>query len=157
VNADTIKLFVHGGEKLEQSIRGLTADDLLAVPIAGKWSIQQVIIHLADAEMANADRIKRVIATDAPTLLAWDQNQFMAALAYDEQSAEDAVATVKLIRRQLGRVLAKLPATAWERSGQHTERGTMTLAKLVEMGNWHLDHHLTFINEKREKLGKLMW
>ena len=157
MNQQAIQHYARGGEKLQQSIRGLTDEDLLAVPIPGKWSIQQVVIHLADAESAVADRIKRVIAMENPSLLAWDENAFVKNLFYDDQSTDDAVALVTLIRRQLGRVLAKLPAEAWKRAGQHNERGPQTLQQLVEFADKHLDHHLHFINEKREKLGKLMW
>lgn len=157
MTAEQIAHYARGGEKLDQAIRGLTPEDLLAVPVAGKWSTQQVVIHLMDAELAFADRIRRIIAMDDPQLLAWDENAFAARLFYNEQSAEDAVAIVNLLRGQLGRVLAKLPPEAWQRTGTHSERGRQTLADVVAFADKHLEHHLKFINDKREALGKLMW
>ena len=52
-------------------------------------------MHLADAEAAFADRIRRIIAEDDPVLLAWDENKFAERLMYAEQSAADAVALVR--------------------------------------------------------------
>jgi uncharacterized damage-inducible protein DinB len=139
------------------AIRGLDEDDLNAVPVPGKWSTQQVVIHLADAELALADRIKRVIATDNPTLLAWDENKFAANLHYEDQSAADAVKLIDLTRRQTARILRKLPDEAFQRTGNHSEIGRVTLLDLVSKAVSHLDHHLKFVYEKREKLGKSMW
>ncbi len=130
---------------------------MLQAPIPGKWSTHQVVIHLADAESALADRIRRVIATDNPPLLAWDENRFMANLFYNDQSAEDAVTLVALTRLQVAKILRNLPDSAFARFGQHNEAGQLTLLDLVTKANHHLDHHLKFIQEKREKLGKSMW
>ncbi len=146
-----IDIYEAGGRKLADAVRGFSRQDFLAVPILGKWSTQQVVLHLMDAEMAFADRMKRVIAEENPPLLAWDENRFAANLHYEDQSAEDAAL---LVRRQLAAVLRKLPDEAFDRSGTHNVRGPQTLAKLIEFDNWHLDHHLKFIAEKRAKLGK---
>ena len=157
MNEELIEQYARGGEKLSLAIRGLGRDDLRAVPIPGKWSTQQVVIHLADAEAALADRIKRVIAMDEPALLAWDENKFAANLHYNDQSAQDAVASVDLTRRQIVRILTALPASAFQRAGIHNERGRQTLLDILNFAVWHLDHHLKFIYEKREKLGKMSW
>lgn len=145
------------GLRLKKAIAGLTTEDMNAVPVEGKWSIQQLVIHVTDAELAFVDRMKRVITSDNPQLLAWNENAYMANLSYAEQSAEDAAATVELLRRQMARVLRKLPAQAFERTGTHSERGRQTLSEIIGFANAHLDHHLTFLYDKREKLGKLMW
>src|SRR5947207_3326719 len=85
-----------GGEQLALAIRGLTREDLLALPApdapkeVGKWSIQQVVLHLMDSDLIAADRMKRVIAEDNPTLIGFDETRFAQNLFYEEQSAEDA-------------------------------------------------------------------
>jgi predicted metallo-beta-lactamase superfamily hydrolase len=161
MNRDLIEHYAHGGEKLALAIRGLTVEDLLAPPPTdpgvGKWTIQQVVLHLADCEGVHADRIKRVIAEDNPTLLAFDETRWAAALHYAEQSAEDAVNLVELTRRQLAIVLRKLPDSAFQRSGTHNQAGKKTLADLIQTAADHLEHHVKFIHAKRAKMGKEMW
>ena len=154
MNHPLIETFSTGGQKLRQAIASLSHDELLAVPIPGKWSTQQVVIHLADAEAAFADRIRRVIASDNPALLAWSENDFAKHLHYTEQSAEDAVTVIDLTRRQLAIVLRLLPNETLKRTGQHSERGQQTLEDILNFAVNHLDHHLKFIAEKRAKLGK---
>lgn len=162
---DLQKLAQHysrGGESLSLAIRGLTREDMFQAPPAdqpelGKWTIQQVVIHLADSELVVADRMKRVIADEKPQLAAYDENRWMEHLLCDEQSADDAILQVELTRRQLGRVLAKLPDDAWQRTGQHSERGPLSLRQLVEGEIKHFDHHVKFIHAKRAAMGKEMW
>jgi hypothetical protein len=150
-----------GGEHLAQAIRGLTRDDCLApapdVPNAGKWTIQQVVIHLMDSDLIAADRMKRVIAEDNPTLIGFDENKFVQNLSYEEQSAEDAVALVAMNRRNVVKILRRLPDSAFERAGTHNERGRQTLADLLKAYTNHLEHHVKFIHAKRAAMGKEMW
>ena len=101
--------------------------------------------------------MKRVIAEEGAALLAYDENLWAKHLRYEDQSAEDAVALVELSRRQLGRILAKLPNDAFGRTGNHSETGRKTLLDLVAGANKHLDHHLKFIHAKRAAMGKEMW
>src|SRR5437899_12770831 len=114
---ELIEQYAAGGEKLALAIRGLTREDLLAVPDAdagvGKWSIQQLLIHLADAEQVYADRMKWVIAEDNPPLPGFDQDKWAAALRYEDQSGEDAIKLIDLTRMQMASVLRKLPDGAF--------------------------------------------
>jgi hypothetical protein len=154
MNPQLISDYEAGGEKLAKAIAGMSQADLRATPIPGKWSTHTVVIHLCDAELAFSDRIRRIIAMDNPVLLAWDENRFTANLHYEDQSTEDALALIRITRRQIARILRKLPESAFARGGTHNERGPQTLEQVIGFDNWHLDHHLKFIAEKRAALGK---
>ena len=157
MNRAIIDEYEKGGEELRLAVRGLEPEDLLAVPVPGTWSIQQIVIHLMDSDLILADRMKRVIAEENPSLIGFDESRFAQNLFYDEQSAEDAVTIVDLNRRNFARVLRKLPDETFDRVGTHNERGPMKLSDLLAGAVKHLQHHLKFVVDKREKLGKLMW
>ena len=156
-----IEKFAAGGEQLSMAIRGLTREDLLAVPApdanVGKWSIQQVVIHCMDSDLIAVDRIKRMVAEENPSLIGYDENKFVQNLFYDEQDAEIAVQLVDLNRKQFAHVLRKLPDAALQRKGTHNERGVQTAGKYIQFTIEHLDHHLKFIHAKRANMGKEMW
>src|SRR5258705_7647685 len=113
MNQDLIEQWEHGGEKLALAIRGLTDEDLTCFPIPGKWSIQQVVIHLMDSDLIATDRMKRTIAEDKPTLIGYDETKFIQHLLPDEQSADDAVKIFDLNRKMFAKVLRRIPASAW--------------------------------------------
>jgi uncharacterized damage-inducible protein DinB len=161
MDRELIERYAAGGEKLSLAVRGLTREDLLAVPDAeanvGKWSIQQLLIHLADSEQVYADRMKWVIAEDHPPLPGFDQDKWVAKLHYHDQSGEDAVKLIELTRKQMTVVLRKLPEQSFDRVGKHSERGLMKLGDLLRYVTDHLDHHIKFIHAKRARMGKEMW
>ena len=152
-----IDQYEKGADDLRMAIRGLQREDLLAYPVPGTWSIQEIVIHLMDSDLISADRMKRIIAEDNPALIGFDESRFVKNLFCQEQSADDAVTIFELNRRTFSRVLKKLPDSAFDRIGTHNERGPLTLAAMLQGSVKHLKHHMEFIVSKREKLGKLMW
>lgn len=158
--SELIKKYESAPALLASAIKGLSADDLhwkppaTAKPEVGKWSIQDVVIHLADADFAFADRFKRIIASENPVLHGWSENDFHAKLFYAEQSVDDAVELVRLTHAQMMRVFRHLPGSSYTRSGTHSERGVQTLTDVLTYATWHLEHHVKFIQQKRNVIGK---
>lgn len=143
-----------GADLPRNAILGLGREDLLAFPIPGTWSIQQLVLHLMDSDLVGSDRMKRVIAEDEPTLLAYDETRFAERLFYEKMDAEAACGIFAENRRMTACVLELLAPADFERVGMHTERGRETLLDLVVGYADHLDHHLQFLREKRARLGR---
>jgi uncharacterized damage-inducible protein DinB len=153
-HAEWLERYRVGPQKLRQALTGLEPSDLDAHPGPGAWSIRQLVIHLQDSELVYLDRMKRVVAEDNPTLIAFDENRFVDRLLYPQQSIEDALTLIEVGRRQWLRVLAGLPQEAYQRCGTHSQAGPMTLQALLHGAVEHLEHHLGFLLEKRRRLGK---
>ena len=142
-----------GADDLRTAVAGMTREQLLARPVPGKWSTLEVICHLTDFEPIYADRMKRVIALDRPQLLAADENRFAESLAYQDRDLEEELTVIDVTRRQMARILRRLPEDVARRVGDHNERGPLTLAELISGASSHVRHHLRFIQEKRRALG----
>ena len=151
---DLIKAYGVDAAKLREAVKGLSDADLKARPVAGKWSSLEVLVHLADAELAFADRIKRILAMEKPQLLAWPENDYIAKLHYHGQTAEDTLRFIESLRANLKRVLDKTTDAELNRTGLHNERGEQSVVDVLSYAVWHLNHHLKFIEDKRKALGK---
>jgi uncharacterized damage-inducible protein DinB len=151
--ASLIDAYLAGSKKMRQAVAGMSREQLVARPVAGKWSTLEVVAHLVDFEPIYADRMKRVIAFENPQLLGADENLFAAALAYQQRDLQEELAVFDATRLQMARILRALPDSALQRSGVHNERGPMTLEKLLIGITNHVDHHLKFVAEKRQALG----
>jgi uncharacterized damage-inducible protein DinB len=151
--AELIDNYLAGPRSLRQAVAGLSREQLLARPVAGKWSTLEVVCHLTDFEPIMADRMKRVIAEEKPQLIGADENRFAAALAYQERDVEEELAIMERTRSQMARILRTLPPEALQRVGVHNERGPLSLQNLLTTAINHIPHHVKFIAEKRRALG----
>jgi uncharacterized damage-inducible protein DinB len=154
MNRDVIESYTAGGGTLRQVVEGLSHDDLIARPGPGNWSIQEVIIHMADSDAVAVDRMKRILSEDNPPILYFDESSYITRLAPHDQSLEDALTLFEVGRRQWSRVLRKLPDEVFSRVGTHNRRGVVTLEDMVNGEIAHLEHHLVFVKAKRDRLGK---
>jgi hypothetical protein len=146
--------YLDGPRVLRSAVAGMSQEQLLARPIPGKWSTLEVICHLADFEIVGADRIKRVIAENEPTLLGGDEKLFAARLAYHQRNAEEEILLIELIRKQVAAILSTLTPEDYQRRGIHSEAGPLALAAFVERSTGHILHHVPFIHEKRQALAR---
>jgi hypothetical protein len=143
-----------GGEILRRAVAGLTRDDLLARPGPGAWSVQEVVIHLADSDAISIDRMKRILTVDNPPLLYAEETAYIDRLHPHEQDLEDALVLFEVGRRQWARVLRLLPDEAFRRKGTHDRKGEVTLGGLVADYIEHVESHLRFVRDKRANLGR---
>lgn len=148
-----IEEYVAGPERLKAAASGLTAEQLRLRPIAGKWSVLEVVCHVADCEQFIADRMKRTLAMDRPLLMFVDEQRYVERLNYHDRDLEEELALLSLTRGQMARILKLAPPEAWQRQAVHTEIGLLTLKELLLRATQHLTHHLSFIEAKRLALG----
>ena len=154
MNRQLIEEYVACGPRLRKAVAGLNAEDLTARPGPGKWSILELVIHLADSDAISIDRMKRILTEENPQLLYADETAYADRLCSHEQSLDDALTLIEVGRRQFARVLRKLPDEAFARRGTHNRRGAMTVGELVADYIEHVNHHLKFLLDKRIRLGK---
>jgi len=147
-----IEEFETGGEKLRAAVAELTREEALVRPGPGTWSVQELVIHLADSDAIVIDRMKRIITEHNPTLLRADEEAYAERLHCDAQSLDDAVTLFDLNRRQFARVLRELDDSEFQRFGTHEDLGQVTLAALIKHYSGHLDHHLKFLEAKLARL-----
>jgi|SRR5271170_633162 len=154
INRSVIDEYIRGSTAIQAAIKGLTAADLSAFPVANTWSIRQIVLHLMDSDLIASDRMKRIIAEENPTLVGYDESAFAKNLFYNELDPHAAAEIFTKNRQLTGEILKRLPDSAFERTGMHNQRGRISLGEMLEMYVQHLDHHLKFIKHKRQLLGK---
>jgi len=150
---DVIQRYANGGPLLVYATVEIPESKADEKIWPGEWTLRQLIAHLVDSDLNGAERMKRVIAEDNPTLMAYDESAWMARLDYSHAPLEDAVAIFTANRRWMTRILRTLPDEAFARKGMHSETGPVTLAALLAKYIGHLDHHLRFLYGKRSNLG----
>jgi uncharacterized damage-inducible protein DinB len=143
-----IEAYAGGAKLLGEVMRSAANADVDARPIAGKWSIREVVCHLADSEIVYADRMKRVLAEDNPTFFEADPNLFRPALHSSRRPVDKELAVVEAIRAHMLPILQSCDAQDFQRTGVHSVDGLLTLATLLERITAHVPHHVAFIEEK---------
>jgi uncharacterized damage-inducible protein DinB len=144
--------YLAGPQTLRAAVAGMTAEQLEARLIPGKWSTKQVVCHIADFEPVYLDRMKRVIAENEPTMFSGAPNLFAARLAYDQRDVAVELEFIALARKHMGPILRSLKPEDFQRTGIHSVRGPVALEKLLQQITNHIPHHIKFIDEKRAAL-----
>ncbi len=152
--AELVERYAAGADVPSRAIVDLSRQDLTSFPVAGTWSIQQIIAHLMDSDLIASDRMKRIIAEEEPTLIGYNETAFAEKLSYQRLDAAMCCEVFRINRILTAALLRELADEAFDRVGRHNEVGPVTLGQLVRTYVDHLDHHMTFLRKKREVLGK---
>jgi hypothetical protein len=143
-----LQQYEQGADLLRATVKKATKEELALHPVPGTWSIQQVVCHIADFEPVYADRMKRVLVEDNPTLFGGDPDVFAAGLCYEQRDVEEELDLITVVRKQMARILRQTDIEDFQRTGVHSESGPLTLETLLERITRHIPHHLTFIDQK---------
>jgi hypothetical protein len=148
--SELLERYRRGPELLAVVLTGVFGEEEDFVTAPGKWSIRQIAAHLADAEIVFAHRFRQVIAEDSPTMVWFDQDAWADNLDYARRKPKQSLETLRRTRAENYDLLKGLPESAYERAGNHTRNGRMTLGQLLERGAGHTESHVRQIGEIRE-------
>lgn len=142
VRAELLLSYAKGPQLLKETLAACPGEALDFKPGPGKWSVRDIVFHLAESEVHAYVRARTIIAEPGNPVLAYDQDQWAATLDPASQPLEEAVDLFRLLREMLARQLRALPHDAWERHLMHPQRGAMNLEKWLEVYEHHLPVHL---------------
>ena len=143
-----LQQYEQGAELLRTAVSKARDDQFGINPIPGKWSIRQVICHLADFEPIYADRMKRVLVEENPTMFGGDPDVFAEGLHYENRNVYEELDLISVTRKQMARILRQTDVEDFQRTGVHSESGPLTLETLLERITQHIPHHVKFIQDK---------
>jgi hypothetical protein len=136
---------------VREALRGLDAGTMNRRP-GDAWSVRDVVVHLSDAELVRAFRIRMMLAEDAPLITNFDEGAWQRRLQYLWRSPEAALALYELTCFSTAEILRNCDSTAFLRTGTHIEDGLLDVRSLVERGVRHAAEHRTHIEWLRETI-----
>jgi hypothetical protein len=122
---------------LAPRIRGLDDSTLRRPEAPGKWSVIEVIQHLADSDLVFSYRLKMTLTEDRPPLQGYDQDRWARELHYRDVPLELALDQLRTLRTANLHVLGRLSPSQLERVGLHSERGPESAGFLLQLMGAH--------------------
>lgn len=148
-----VQEYLGGPDVLEQALVGIPESRLDELPVEGTWSVRQVVCHLTDSEIVYAERIKRVMAEDNPTLFDWSPDLSAGTEFCRGRIPGTELALIRSLRQHIHGLLGNVDVEAWQRTAVHSTDGPMTLETLLERITEHIPHHVRFIEQKKAAMG----
>ena len=132
---------------LAQLIAGAPVDKLTKRPDPDKWSVAELLAHLADAEIGAAWRYRQMIEHNGGPLSPFDQELWHKLGNYASASPTESLELFRLLRESNLRMFERLTPEQWERYGMHAERGKMSVHDLAQQIAGHDLNHLEQIRK----------
>lgn len=140
-------------KKLQKLIKPLSKKQLTQRPEAGKWSIAEILAHLADAELAGGWRMRLIVGNNGVSIQPFDQDVWAETFGYARRDPRVSLEMFRALRENNLRMLKALPKSLWENYGMHQERGKETITHIVRMFAGHDLNHLAQV-ERIVKAGR---
>lgn len=129
---------------IRDAVQSLSEDTLRTPEAENKWSVLQVVQHLADSELVYGYRMRLIVAEDEPSIPGYDQNAWATNLRYNNVALPDALADLAAMRAMNLRWLHSLSKEELDRWGMHSERGRESVRHIV---NLLAAHDLVHLNQ----------
>jgi hypothetical protein len=130
--------------ELLRRVPGSRADHAYA---PGKWTIKEVVGHIADAERVFAYRALRIARGDTTPLPGFDENAYVPAGRFGDRPLGQLAEELAAVRTATVALLNGLPAGAWERTGTASDT-TVSVRALAAIIAGHELHHRAILEER---------
>ena len=126
------------------AVANVKASRLSAPEAPGKWSVRQVVAHVADSEVVFAWRLRLILAQDKPPIQGYDQDAWAQRLGYDEAELDQSLGVFAALRGWNLRLIKRASAEDLQRVGVHSERGEESIGHLLKL---YAAHDLLHLNQ----------
>jgi hypothetical protein len=127
---------------LAQLTKGVSGNKLRERPATDKWSVAELLAHLAEAEIGCSWRYRQMIEHSGCPLSPYDQELWNVLGDYPSRSPEESLHLFRLLREANLRMFQRLTPEQWQRYGIHAERGEMTVEDLAKQIAGHDLNHV---------------
>ncbi len=137
-----LKLQAEAPKKIERLVKGVPPAKLRKRPAPGKWSVAEIVAHVADTELVAGFRMRLILGAPGTPIVPFDQDAWVTALHYDKRDARKALEQFRALREANLALLKTLTREQWKQHGVHAERGPETIETIVNMFAGHDINHI---------------
>jgi hypothetical protein len=137
-------------KELERLIEGVSPSRLRRRPAPGKWSVAEILAHLADVEIVTSWRIQAILVAPGTAIQAMDQDALVTAGHYDQRDPRKSVEVFRVLREMNLALYKTLTPEQWQHHGIHSDRGTETVEDIVRL---YAGHDLNHARQVEQILG----
>ncbi len=130
-------------------LRGVPPARLRRRPAPGKWSITEILAHLAETEIVIGYRFRIIRSKNGTPIQAFDQDDWAASSNYRTMDPRQSLESFRALRKLNYNWIRRIPKSKLHYYGMHSERGKETLAHLIRMFAGHDLNHLRQIERLR--------
>ncbi len=139
---EPLRLQADAPKKFAALIRGKNKKQLTQRPAPGKWSVAEILAHLADAEIVLSWRLRQTLSNNGVAIQPFDQDVWATTFDYAHQDPKRSLAKYRVLRESNLALLKSVPKQLWDNYGIHQERGNESVAHIVRMVAGHDLNHL---------------
>ena len=128
--------------KLERLIKGVPASKLRRRPAPDKWSVLEIVAHLADTEIVGSFRMRMILGKPGTPIPAFNQDAWVTTGHYTKRDPHKSLEQFRVLREANLALLKSLTPDQWSHYGIHSERGQETVEHIVRMFAGHDINHI---------------
>ena len=142
---DPVKLQAAAPKKVEKLTKGSGGAKARKRPAPGKWSISEIVAHIADTELVAGLRIRLILGQPDVPIQGFDQDAWVTALHYEKRDLRKSFEQYRALREANVALLKTLTPEEWKQHGMHSERGPESVETIVRMMAGHDLNHIAQI------------
>jgi len=143
----TLESFGRSPALLASALRQFPRKMWLYKPSTERWSIHEIILHLADSEASAYILCRYFIAEPGIAPVEFDPARWADSLGYFHQSTREALEIIRRLRRMTYQLLVTVPDAVWSQTIVHSKAGEICLEQWVELQEHHIPHHVDQMRE----------
>lgn len=138
---DPLKLQAAAPARLAKLLKGVSPAKARKRLAPGKWSIAEIVAHIADTELVGGYRIRAILGAPGTQIIGFDQDVWVTALHYDKRDLKKSFEQYRALREANLALLKSLTPEQWKQYGIHNERGQESVETIVKMFAGHDINH----------------